>query len=150
MDWQCPPLSDPVRKVTFSCPKLEENLGNSLRSGNLIELVGEAGSAKTQFCLHLAVQTAISGHTVFYIVTERAFPTKRLDQILESNQISPDILDHIIIKNVWESVSRYFIFLPASTRSVPPGIHFALLLLLLLVVLLGRPLIKLGTISADS
>jgi hypothetical protein len=39
-------------------------------------------------------------------------------------------------------------FLPASTRSVPPGIHFALLLLLLL--LLGRPLIKLGTISADS
>jgi hypothetical protein len=42
-------------------------------------------------------------------------------------------------------------FLPASTRSVPPGIHFALLLLLLLVVLvLGRPLIKLVTISADS
>jgi hypothetical protein len=39
------------------------------------------------------------------------------------------------------------LFLPASTRSVPPGIHFALLLLLLL---LGRPLIKLGTISADS
>jgi hypothetical protein len=32
-------------------------------------------------------------------------------------------------------------FLPASTRSVPPCIHFALLL----VVVLGRPLIKLGT-----
>jgi hypothetical protein len=55
------------------------------------------------------------------------------------------------------------LFLPASTRSVPPGIHFALLLLLLLLVvvvlllvlvlvllLLGRPLVKLGTISADS
>jgi hypothetical protein len=37
-------------------------------------------------------------------------------------------------------------FLPASTRSVPPGIHFALLLLLLL----WRPLVKLGTISDDS
>jgi hypothetical protein len=37
-------------------------------------------------------------------------------------------------------------FLPASTRSVPPGIHFALLLLLLVVVL-GRPLIKLGNFS---
>jgi hypothetical protein len=42
-------------------------------------------------------------------------------------------------------------FLPASTRSVPPGIHFALLLLLVLVlVLLGRPLVKLGNISANS
>jgi hypothetical protein len=43
-------------------------------------------------------------------------------------------------------------FLPASTRSVPPGIHFALLLLVLLVLLLllWRPLVKLGTISADS
>jgi hypothetical protein len=40
-----------------------------------------------------------------------------------------------------------FYFLPASTRSVPPGIHFALLLVL---VLLWRPLIKLVTISADS
>jgi hypothetical protein len=40
----------------------------------------------------------------------------------------------------------FWVFLPASTRSVPPGIHFALLLL---VVLLWRPLIKLGTISAD-
>jgi hypothetical protein len=37
--------------------------------------------------------------------------------------------------------------LPASTRSVPPGIHFALLLVL---VLLWQPLIKLGTCSADS
>jgi hypothetical protein len=44
--------------------------------------------------------------------------------------------------------SAISLFLPASTRSVPPGIHFALLLLLL--VLLGRPLIKLGTFSADS
>jgi hypothetical protein len=40
------------------------------------------------------------------------------------------------------------LFLPASTRSVPPGIHFALLLLLLLLLLLGgRPLIKLGNFS---
>jgi hypothetical protein len=40
-------------------------------------------------------------------------------------------------------------FLPASARSVPPGIHFGLLWLLLLV-LLWRPLVKRGTISADS
>jgi hypothetical protein len=39
------------------------------------------------------------------------------------------------------------VFLPASTRSVQPGIHFALLLLLLV---LWVPLIKLGIISADS
>jgi semaphorin 6 len=57
-------------------------------------------------------------------------------------------IDHVEPKNLN--------FLPASTRSVPPGIHFALMLLLLLLVLLllllllGRPLIKHGTISADS
>jgi hypothetical protein len=42
---------------------------------------------------------------------------------------------------------RLSTFLPASTRSVPPGIHFALLLLLVVVVVLGRPLIKLGNFS---
>jgi hypothetical protein len=30
-------------------------------------------------------------------------------------------------------------FLPASIRSIPPGLHFALLLLLLLFLLLGIP-----------
>jgi hypothetical protein len=45
-------------------------------------------------------------------------------------------------------MSRHF--LPVSTRSVPQGIHFALLLLLLFVLLLWRPLVKPGTISADS
>jgi hypothetical protein len=65
-------------------------------------------------------------------------------------------LNHIL-KKVGRGRSQN-LFLPASTRSVPPGIHFALLLLLVLVLLLllllllllGRPLIKLGTISADS
>jgi hypothetical protein len=52
-------------------------------------------------------------------------------------------VDILLLQQQW--------FLPASTRSVPPGIHFALLLLLVLVlVLLRRPLVKLGTISADS
>jgi hypothetical protein len=58
-----------------------------------------------------------------------------------------------VLKNAWIRILVMQIaFLPASTRSVPPGIHFALLLLLVLVLvlLLWRPLVKLGTISADS
>ena len=57
MAWLCPPPEDKVRKVLFSCPKLDENIGMSVRAGNIIEISGEAGSAKTQFCHHLALQT---------------------------------------------------------------------------------------------
>jgi hypothetical protein len=41
-------------------------------------------------------------------------------------------------------------FYPRVHVCVPPGKHFALLLLVVLVVLGWRPFIKLGNISADS
>ena len=37
-----------------------------------------------------------------YIVTERAFPTKRVKQILDSRKLPSSALDRIIIKVVWE------------------------------------------------
>lgn len=37
-----------------------------------------------------------------YVVTERAFPTKRVKQILDSRQLPSSLLDRIIIKVVWE------------------------------------------------
>ena len=39
---------------------------------------------------------------VLYVVTERAFPTKRVKQILDSRQLPSSLLDRIIIKVVWE------------------------------------------------
>ena len=49
--WYCPPPDDPPRKVRFRCSELDKKLGPSLRPGNIIEIFGEAGSAKvTIFC----------------------------------------------------------------------------------------------------
>ena len=59
MAWFSPPLEDPTRLVSFSCPKLDVNFGQCLRIGNVIEISGEAGSAKTQLCLDLTLQTLI-------------------------------------------------------------------------------------------
>ena len=110
--WQCPPKPDLDRKVKFSCPILDDQLGPSIRAGNILELCGEAGSAKTQFCLHLALETVRqhNDNRVLYVVTERAFPSKRVEQILASNKLSEGLLDRIIIKNVRESVSSSLIY----------------------------------------
>ena len=59
MAWFSPPLEEPTRKISFSCPKLDVNFGQCLRIGNVIEISGEAGSAKTQLCLDLTLQTLI-------------------------------------------------------------------------------------------
>lgn len=104
--WQCPPKADLPRKVNFACPILNDKLGPAFRVGNIIEICGEAGSAKTQFCLHLAIETVRQhrDNRVLYIVTERAFPSKRVEQILSSNNLPENLLDRIIIKKVRESV----------------------------------------------
>ena len=59
MAWFSPPLEEPTREVSFSCPKLDVNFGQCLRIGNVIEISGEAGTGKTQICLDLTVQSVI-------------------------------------------------------------------------------------------
>lgn len=105
--WQCPPEPDKATTVSFACPILNEKLGPAIRVGNIMELCGEAGSAKTQFCLDLALEAARKNADsyVLFIVTERAFPSKRIDQILTAKKWPQRLLDRIIIKNVRESVS---------------------------------------------
>ena len=105
MDWQCPHPKDEESLVNFSCPLLNEKLGPAFRPGNLIELFGEAGSAKTQFCLHLALQTIRRGGSgiVLYIATERPFATKRIYQMIRYSGLDEDLLDRIITKTAWES-----------------------------------------------
>ena len=104
MDWHCPHPEDDESHVNFSCPLLNEKLGPAFRPGNLIELFGEAGSAKTQFCLHLALQTIRRGSgIVLYIATERPFATKRIYQMIRYSGLNEDLLDRIITKTAWES-----------------------------------------------
>ena len=94
MDWHCPHPEDDESHVNFSCPLLNEKLGPAFRPGNLIELFGEAGSAKTQFCLHLALQSVRRGSgIVLYIATERPFATKRIYQMIRYSGLNEDLLD---------------------------------------------------------
>ena len=104
MAWACPPPPDFDQKIKFFCPKLDQDLSRCIRPGNITEIFGEAGTAKTQICLHLAVQTIskCSGN-VLYVVTERAFPSRRVKQIINTNGFSEKILDKLIIKSAWES-----------------------------------------------
>ena len=58
LDWACPtPPNYEKQKVHFRCPKMDQTLGPAFRPGNIIEIFGEAGSAKSQFSLDLALQT---------------------------------------------------------------------------------------------
>jgi len=54
---------------------MDQTLGPAFRPGNIIEIFGEAGSAKSQFCLDLALQTtdhSASGRVLF-INTGKSF-----------------------------------------------------------------------------
>ena len=106
--WQCPPLEEEESFVNFACPMLHELLSPAFRRKNVIELCGEAGAAKTQFCLHLALQTLLKGSGyVLCIVTERAFSSKRMLQMIKYKGLDEDLLDRIIVKTAWES-SEFF------------------------------------------
>jgi len=84
---------------------MDRSLGPAFQQGNVIEIFGEAGSGKSQFCLDLALQTtAHSPHgRVLFIVTDRSFPARRMTQLLEHTDLSPNHLDRIVVKSVWES-----------------------------------------------
>lgn len=102
--WTCP-KDKPDCKVKFRCSGLQSLIGDAIRPGNVIEFFGEAGSAKTQFCLDLALQTTALSESgkVMYVTTDRNFPTRRMQQLLDHTQLSSDHLDRIIVKAVWDT-----------------------------------------------
>ena len=114
------------------CSMLDKELGPAIRPGHVIEVVGEAGSGKTQFGLHLSARTVTqevcveevnndfkesSDRRVLYISTEGPFPIRRLRQMIEGMGLSKQLMDKIFIENVTTIVSReqeniYLKFLP--------------------------------------
>ena len=71
--------------------KLNECLAGGFRPGQLFELVGEAGSGKTQFCMHMAAIALHSAMTVYWIDTESTLRPERLISIMQ--YISVDSLE---------------------------------------------------------
>ena len=93
-------LQSPPTVLSFGCPLLDELMDGGLRPG-VAELVGEAGSAKSQICFQLLLQVQLSlpppapaprfplSHygldgCGFYIVTEGRPPMTRLQQLQEA------------------------------------------------------------------
>eukprot|EP00928_Gymnodinium_smaydae_P038573 TRINITY_DN26584_c0_g1_i1.p1 TRINITY_DN26584_c0_g1~~TRINITY_DN26584_c0_g1_i1.p1 ORF type:complete len:392 (-),score=64.66 TRINITY_DN26584_c0_g1_i1:70-1245(-) len=53
-------------------------------AGLFMEVAGPPGAGKTQFCLHLASQTALQGGEVFWLDTESTFAPARVFDLLET------------------------------------------------------------------
>ena len=98
-----PSIQPPNWRPKLFCSMLDKAIGPSLRPGHIIEIVGEAGSGKTQLALHLSVRSVIdtsyegcSTYNVMknevpehkrrktlYLSTEGPFPVGRLRQMIE-------------------------------------------------------------------
>ena len=124
---------------------LDKELGPAIRPGHVIEVVGEAGSGKTQFGLHLSARTVTqevcveevnndfkesSDRRVLYISTEGPFPIRRLRQMIEGMGLSKQLMDKIFIENVTTIVSReqdniYLKFLPKDFEILPYKIFYS-------------------------
>ncbi len=89
----------PGQFLSSRCVILDRALGGGLKRGEVAEVAGESSAGKTQFCLHFCFEAAVRGEKVVYIVTEGAFPSVRLDQMVTSRQ-RPDIRDKILIHQV--------------------------------------------------
>ena len=114
------------------CSTLDKEFGPAIRPGHVIEVVGEAGSGKTQFGLHLSARAVAqelrvedvnndvkktSDIRVLYLSTEGPFPICRLRQMIEGMGLSKQLMDKIFIENITTIVSReqeniYLDFLP--------------------------------------
>jgi RecA/RadA recombinase len=105
---------DPLRpgRLSFGCPLLDSAFGGGIFPKGITEIVGEAGSGKSQLCMQLAVQAQLPVELggldggVFYITTEGEFPLKRLHQIVDSFKQryptleSDDLTSKILIQKI--------------------------------------------------
>lgn len=74
-------------RLKFGDKILDENLGKCFSAKGIIDVAGEASCGKTQFCLHLLLNTITPtshgglGKGAFYVHTEGEFPRKRWEQL---------------------------------------------------------------------
>lgn len=89
-------------RLSTGCPVLDACTKGGIPGKQLVEIVGEAGSGKTQLCLQLLIQCLLSvdGSTkneAIFVSTEGNFPIKRWEQLLSSNSIPDSVNDRLHI-----------------------------------------------------
>ncbi len=62
---------------------MDELLQGGAREGQVLELVGEPGSGKTQMCMMLTAMTASRGERVVYVDTNNSFSGERLARLTQ-------------------------------------------------------------------
>ncbi|CAL1536915.1 unnamed protein product, partial [Lymnaea stagnalis] len=93
-------------KLSTSCEVIDKTLGGGIISGVLTEISGESACGKTQFCLQLCIAVQLNKSNpggAVYICTEDVFPSKRLQQLIQSHSTkSPghNLGDKIFIEHV--------------------------------------------------
>ena len=122
------PSSKPLQdKQTFFCSMLKGLIGNAFKPGHVVEIVGEAGSGKTQMAIHLSARSVIdtthnelgieantdnatkdyNDTKALYISTEGSFPIGRLRQMIEAMGQPKCLMDKIFIKSITSIVSVF-------------------------------------------
>uniref|UniRef100_A0A2C9LZQ0 RecA family profile 1 domain-containing protein n=1 Tax=Biomphalaria glabrata TaxID=6526 RepID=A0A2C9LZQ0_BIOGL len=93
-------------KLSTACRTIDSILRGGILSGVLTEITGESGCGKTQLCLQLCISVQFNkeraGGAVF-ICTEDAFPSKRLQQMIQHyGQFLPgqNLGDKIFVEHV--------------------------------------------------
>ena len=72
-----------VRCLPFGIQEVDEVLQGGAREGQVLELVGEPGSGKTQMCMMLTAMTATRGERVVYVDTNNSFSGERLVRLMQ-------------------------------------------------------------------
>ena len=120
------PSNEPIQgNQTFFCSMLKGLIGNAFKPGHVVEIVGEAGSGKTQMAIHLSARSVIdtthnelgieantdnatkdyNDTKALYISTEGSFPIGRLRQMIEAMGQPKCLMDKIFIRSITSIVS---------------------------------------------
>lgn len=88
--------------VPLGC-SIDDLIGGGIQTQQILELVGQTATGKTQICLHCTLHTALVADsvTILYIDTSNAFSSKRLSEMLVKQQgtdISEEFLAFILSK----------------------------------------------------
>ena len=83
--------------VASEFEELDAALGGGARRGTVTELVGRAGSGKTQCCSQAASACAFRGEVALYLDTENSFQPKRILQMARARSWPETILEQILI-----------------------------------------------------
>eukprot|EP01135_Chromosphaera_perkinsii_P005150 Nk52_evm2s318 gene=Nk52_evmTU2s318 len=88
--------SSDTQCLSTGCPQIDRVLGGVFRRGTIVDLSGNSSAGKTQMCLQLCLTsqlpTSLGGFAQgsLYICTESAFPSARLEQIIETGRFHHD------------------------------------------------------------